>query len=833
MDSTVYIMRRSHYVFFLVIVFFLSLNGCGGGGGGGKGNSSDDIDTSGFKPTGFEGSVPARQFDSVARSRMDDFGLQDLSDHDQGRYAILNDGGDLGTWGLTELESRKVVTGKPYDRLRDSSDIYQTERVVFADPTTGAMMMKLTNQPTGSGGDELIYYGKSAFSANGDTMVWSRVDGVFKFGPGPQFIGDVYGPLVSKTDGTGPYIAFDKGTTMGPVTAHPFIANQGYSVRNQNLLELDLENGSISRTIATGWNNWHLKMSPDGNYIADAENGRSIIVQSLTSSDQWTIPLTSAIHDSYRFVPGDTDWVMFWYENRPTLDVTEFVNFKTGQSITDNNFGFDWNHGDVGRYYGVHADGVLFDWGAGGARADIGNRTNPIEGYYWPERSFVDDAPWYDREIQDESYLSHWPDDQPWAYPTRIFDPPNLSEISAVHLKQFTTGGRHNRYRLCLTNLDWKSSNTQTLDRPNMSPDGTKLLFNSNVFGETEVYMVIAKKPDPPKDVRASWSSNGGASIEWDAPTYHQEIAGYHVYRSEASGHEFVQITESPVTSTSYTDKKAPTGVALFYAVRSVEHSKLESELSSEAGVSSKPSTLAKAPLRLYVEAEVALEATLEAPAPDGLWRNIDGLASNNHFIWQRRADKTGNVSTEVNIPRTDNYYVYARVKAAKDASTGNLYSNQIRISIAGLEVSSAAASDWRWVRSGNSVSLTAGKQSIAITSDTRGSSLDAFYLSTDKSFTPEGRVLAPQPQALALSGSMSGGYPVLNWTESDNPRFYYYNLYASDNANFEIDQRNLIASPDKTSYLDWQALGGQYYRVTQVTLDGFESEPSAVFNPN
>jgi len=365
-----------------------------------------------------------------------------------------------------------------------------------------------------------------------------------------------------------------------------------------------------------------------------------------------------------------------------------------------------------------------------------------------------------------------------------------------------------------------------------MSPDGTKLLFNSNVFGETEVYMVVAKKPDPPKDVTASWGSNG-ARIEWQAPTYHQEIAGYHVYRSNTSGHEFVQITQTPVTSTDYTDKNAPTGKALFYAVRSVEHSKLESELSAEAGVSSKSSTLAQAPLRLYVEAEDALQATLDAPAPDGLWRNIDGLASNNHFIWQRRNDIAGNVTTEVSIPRAANYYVFARVKAVKDASTGNLYSNEIKLSVAGLEINRASITDWRWVRSTSSVSLAAGKQSITISSDTRGSSLDALYLSTDKDFNPEGRVLAPQPQALEISGSMSGGYPTLNWTQSDNPRFYYYNLYASDNANFDIDQSNLIASPDRTSYLDWQALAGQYYRVTQVTLDGFESEPSPAIQPN
>jgi len=782
-------------------------------------SANDKVEQDLLKPTGFEGSIPARQLNKADRQRIADLGLQDLFDFNEGRYDVLKNNEELDVWRLKQLKARRVVTKKPYSKLRDDKRIYQSERVVFADPTTGAMIMKLTSQPYGEGGDELIYYGKSVFSADGKRMVWSRVDRVGKWGPGWQPVDDIYGPLLLNTDGTELKVVDVKGSTLSPVITHPKLANRGYAVLGHQLVELDLVSGKIIRDVADLPYHWQLKMSPDGNYIADSDSSRQILIQSLSSPENWTVKLDSQIHDSYRFVPGNTDWLMFWYEGR--FPRTELVNYKTGERKSIR-LGFDWNHGDVGRYYGVHADSPLFRW--------EGNNWREIGGYYWPEKTWRDDGPWYDRVFHYESYLSHWPDDQPWAYPTRIFDPPHLSEINVVHINPFAKGRRHNRYRLNLTNLsrntDWKGNPTETLDRPNMSPDGTKLLFNSNVFGETEVYMVVAKKPDPPKDVTASWGSNG-ARIEWQAPTYHQEIAGYHVYRSNTSGHEFVQITQTPVTSTDYTDKNAPTGKALFYAVRSVEHSKLESELSAEAGVSSKSSTLAQAPLRLYVEAEDALQATLDAPAPDGLWRNIDGLASNNHFIWQRRNDIAGNVTTEVSIPRAANYYVFARVKAVKDASTGNLYSNEIKLSVAGLEINRASITDWRWVRSTSSVSLAAGKQSITISSDTRGSSLDALYLSTDKDFNPEGRVLAPQPQALEISGSMSGGYPTLNWTQSDNPRFYYYNLYASDSANFEIDQSNLVASPDRTSYLDWQALAGQYYRVTQVTKDGFESDPS------
>jgi len=44
----------------------------------------------------------------------------------------------------------------------------------------------------------------------------------------------------------------------------------------------------------------------------------------------------------------------------------------------------------------------------------------------------------------------------------------------------------------------------------------------------------------------------------------------------------------------------------------------------------------------------------------------------------------------------------------------------------------------------------------------------------------------------------------------------------------FACDRSTLIASPDETEHLDWQAPAGRrYHKVTQVTLDGLESIPS------
>lgn len=794
--------------------------GAGGTGGGGAGAGAE-----GFVPVGYEGSIPARHLDAADRARIAALGLQDLLDSSTGRYCMLEDDGVLGTWGLDQLTARRAATTKPYSDLRDGNGVYQSERVVFADLSTGAMMMKLTNQPHGDGADEIIYFGKSAFSADGSRMIWSRVDTPSLWGPGTQTIGEEYGPLLLDGDGARPRIAFDRGIDMGAVIAHPLAPDRGYAVSNGELLELDLTDGAIVSSVASLPYHWHLKMSPDGNYVCDASyGGAGIVVQSLTDSTQWTIPLTGAIHDSYRFVPGDTDWIMFWYEgNYPT---TELYNFKTQEHVSLD-LGFDWNHGDVGRHYGVHTTGNLYEWSTG--------TWTMLGGLHWPEATWQDLGPFYDCVVNYNGYLAHWPDEELWAYPTRILERPNLSEISSVFTKLFPAGGRSNRYRVCLTNLyrttDWQGAEAVALDRPNISRDGTKILFNSNVFSQSEVYLVVAHKPRPPVDVAASWTA-GGAQLDWGAPQYHQEIAGYHVYRSTESGRGLVQITDAPVQDTTYLDATAPSGTALFYAIRSVEHSALESELSVEVAVASEPSLLDTAPLRLFFEAEDALSATLAAPPPDAMWRNIDGLASNVHFLWQRRADIAGSASLNVTLPRADDYYVYARVKGARDSTTGSMFSAEVALTIAGLAIATAARDDWQWVRSTDSAPFEAGDQDITIGSETRGSCVDAVYLSTDADFTPEGRAMALPPGALTLTATTSAGHPLLSWDASNDPRFYYYNLYAADSSDFEIGRATLVASPDAPSYLDWQAPPGQYYRVTQVTRDGFESPPSAAVAP-
>jgi hypothetical protein len=757
---------------------------------------------------GYESSSPARRLSAEDRRRIEAQPRQDLLDRADGRYTLVKDDGVAGYWGLDALQRRRNAVEKPYVEVRHD-DHFQAERVIFADLTTGATLVKLTDEPFGTG-DELAYFGKSCFNADGSRMIWERSRRPSLFGPRTQQATDTYGTLLVDGDGTRPRLVFGDVPSLQLPICHPTDPDLAYGLSEGSLLELNLRTGKVRRSVATGLPGWWLKLSPDARYACSAsyDSGR-IVVVSLENGERWEVRPQGRIHDSYRFVPGNTDWIMYWLEGDFRDQGFRMVNFKTGEDIATG-VKFDWNHGDVGRTIGFHTSGQLLHY-AGGTWTQVAD-------LHWPDRAFSDEAPYYDEPASANGYAQHWPDDQLWAYGTRIVSRPYLSEVSAFFAKPIAAGGRANRFRICTTNLkrSKEEGGGQILDRPNISRDGTKLLFNANVFGAAEVYLVVLRNPRPPVHVEARWSG-ARVKVSWEAPLYHQEIAGYHIYRSGDSGRGFALLSDALVTGREFVDQSAPAGGPLFYAVRAVEHSGLESGLSAEAGVSSDAASLARAPRRIFVEAEAAIPADLAAPSPDALWMGFEGVASDLHYIWQRRPDRPGRAEVELDVPRAGDYFVSARVKGTAGAA----------FDIAGQRVACGPSEQWQWVRAPRPARLPAGRQKIGIASDTYGSCLDCFFLSTDGEFPEEGRVLAPRPEALRLTAA-AGDRPRLSWSGERSPRWWHYNLYCSDRPGFTPGQRSLLASPDEESYLDWRAPAGpKYYRVTQVTRDGLESAPS------
>lgn len=63
---------------------------------------------------------------------------------------------------------------------------------------------------------------------------------------------------------------------------------------------------------------------------------------------------------------------------------------------------------------------------------------------------------------------------------------------------------------------------------PICSPDETKIIYDSDVIGQPDVWVAVWKRPATPRNVRLE-----AGTLTWLPPELHREIAGYNVYRQE------------------------------------------------------------------------------------------------------------------------------------------------------------------------------------------------------------------------------------------------------------------------------------------------------------
>ena len=116
--------------------------------------------------------------------------------------------------------------------------------------------------------------------------------------------------------------------------------------------------------------------------------------------------------------------------------------------------------------------------------------------------------------------------------------------------------------------------------RPAQSPDATKVLYTSTMLQKSdskpEIYVAVARRPYPPRNVSASGSTS--VTLSWQAHSISREIMGYHVYRSTGTDAAFVEVTDAAVNATTYTDNSVTVGQTYYYGVTNEEFSGLESD---------------------------------------------------------------------------------------------------------------------------------------------------------------------------------------------------------------------------------------------------------------
>ena len=487
--------------------------------------------------------------------------------------------------------------------------------------------------------------------------------------------------------------------------------------------------------------------------------------------------------------------VMYWYE--ATYRAEGFVQRSLdGGPITKTGITFDWNHGDVGLDRGAHTGGYI----------------TRIDGDAWLEKEPLFAAPgveYYDDPHNFNGYLAWLPKDQLWVYSTRIIARPHISEIHAYHADP-VPGDVVNRYRLCYT----ATMRPGCLDNPGASPDGTKVLFNSNMLGSIDAYYVVAKLPETPLDVTAG-RDDGSVRIAWEPSPHHLETAGYHVYRSAESGVGYEPITAEPVAATEYVDDDAPTG-AVFYAVTAVEHSGIESHLSREAALGS-------GPRRIYIEAE-------DGERSQEMWLAHQGLASGLHYVWMRAHEGEGSFSIPVDLDGPErSWSMWARVRGPE----GTDFTAQLADGTVTLETLPSDA--WSWAQFTGALTAGATQDDLTISSGIYGSAIDSIVLTDDPDFSPEAvdRINVPDvPQVADVLADAISPYDVqVTWTDKRDATFGHYNIYCGPSEDFAPSQATLVGSPDASGHIDWGLAPGTtaFYRVAEVDRWGNEGPASDV----
>jgi hypothetical protein len=82
-------------------------------------------------------------------------------------------------------------------------------------------------------------------------------------------------------------------------------------------------------------------------------------------------------------------------------------------------------------------------------------------------------------------------------------------------------------------------------------------------------------------------------------------------------------------------------------------------------------------------------------------------------------------------------------------------------------------------------------------------------------------------PLALTWTHNSTEGNTYLNWYANADPDLDYYNIYRGDVAGFALTTPIGSTIGTETTYVDTNAVLGQYYKVTAVDLGGQESAPS------
>ncbi len=345
-----------------------------------------------------------------------------------------------------------------------------------------------------------------------------------------------------------------------------------------------------------------------------------------------------------------------------------------------------------------------------------------------------------------------------------------------------------------------------------LSPDATKLAYNCDMFGDTDVYVAISRRPEAPRKLTLI-PDGPRVTLRWEAPAAARELAGYNLYRSRESGRGYRRLNREHIAGTSAVD--TPPSGPTFYAVTAVEHSGLEGLYSAEVQLGTSDVH------RLYADVE---EGELSPP----LRAYFDGDCSNYRSarVWRETAgETTGQALLAIVVPAAGTYRLWLRGKGhgAVDCQAA--------------EARATARFDadaWGWVQAEPALPLPLGGATLALRSTDDGLCLDLALLTDNAADRPSGtdeRDTAPAAVSGLRVDEATAEQVRLSWAPSPDPGHDLYSVYVGDDPDVTPGNASLLASGKGTTALDWGYTAGAvlYYKVVAFSARGLGSAPASV----
>jgi len=681
---------------------------------------------------------------------------------------------------LQELASRTRF--KPYALLRREDGSFDGDRVVLRDSGTGAEIWMLTRSANGK---RTRHFYMEASPWNADHSQLCLYTG--QLGKGNALM---------PADGSRYYLTEEKFGSYIWDRVDPnrlyFTGTNEAGKKTLNAIDLATGETEVLREFEGSISLW--PTSQDGKYVLVKETLKAPDFTMGMRSTIWLVETDGS--DAISLDPGDQIHQL-WFSKRPDHSVEFNYSKQTGIS------------------------GAWMMWPDG--------RKRQVADPHWTHRAHSPDGEWV--TASGAARIIRWDGSEirPIGTVSTMHNswrtsPDWWAASSGRYLLRIAADGRDFVQRLGAHNSGMGMSTYWTEAHPEMSADGTKLAYASNMLHDIEFYNLVMMLPGAPRDLQATRDGDE-LTLSWQAPQYHAEIAGYLVYRSGASGRPGEQITPEPVASTTMTTNVAEGG-PWYFTVSAIEHSGLEGVRSAE--VCSDPDW--PGAICHYVEAE---RAQYTQPANEVFDANASGLYAITLGDPQVAEEPA---VLEVEVPRAGEYALLLRARTRLET--------EVEVSIDGETTGRlplAEGGQWAWLRvlgegaEPLAVALDVGGHDVAMRAKGGGVQIDRLCLLTPGQELPKGRggcdVTAPDA-VQGASAQARGRYAIeLSWGGSDAIDLSHYNVYCGDAADFEVGQQRLVGSPKTTRFVDWGLKCGReyFYRVTAVDRRGNEGEPSEV----